>query len=121
MADPIYLDHAATTPVRAEGAEDAAAQVGDVELEAGGAQPGPVQGTAADLGGLDAGTYTLIDYFLKTGLVSNLTLGTQPSGFNYSLVENIANSSIDLLVIPASQALYRHCQLIGREPRVGRA
>jgi autotransporter-associated beta strand protein len=52
-----------------------------------------------DAGGLAAGTYTLIDYSGNlSGGVGLMTLGTQPAGFSYSLVNNPGNSSIDLHV-----------------------
>jgi fibronectin-binding autotransporter adhesin len=53
-------------------------------------------------GGLGAGTYTLIDYVgTLMGSFSNLTLGTQPTGFTYSLVNNTSNTSIDISVAAA--------------------
>ncbi len=56
----------------------------------------------SDAGGLGAGTYTILDYAgALGGSFSNLTLGTQPAGFNYSLVNNVGNTSIDLSVAPA--------------------
>src|SRR5439155_9641478 len=52
-----------------------------------------------DTGGLDVGTYTLIDYSgTLLGSLSNLTLGPTPGGFVYSLVDNAGNTSIDLTV-----------------------
>jgi autotransporter-associated beta strand protein len=52
-------------------------------------------------GGLAAGTYTLIDYVgtpLGNATVDLLTLGAQPAGFTYDLVDNAGNTSVDLLV-----------------------
>lgn len=54
-------------------------------------------------GGMTAGTYTLINYVGSfSGTLSNLSLGTQPDGFDYSLVDNMTNTSIDLLVTSTS-------------------
>jgi autotransporter-associated beta strand protein len=58
--------------------------------------------TIANLGGMAAGTYTLIDY-AGTALasLSNFNLSaTTLGGFSISLVNNQANTSIDLSVIP---------------------
>jgi hypothetical protein len=53
----------------------------------------------SDAGGLAAGTYKLIDYAgALGGAFANLTLGTQPSGFTFQLVDNQAGTSVDLLV-----------------------
>ena len=50
-------------------------------------------------GGLASGTYMLVDYSGNlSGGVGLMTLGTQPAGFSYSLVNNPGNSSIDLHV-----------------------
>jgi autotransporter-associated beta strand protein len=51
-----------------------------------------------DLGGVDAGTYTLINYGILSGNVANLgaPIGG-PAGFNYELADS--GSSIDLLVL----------------------
>jgi fibronectin-binding autotransporter adhesin len=56
--------------------------------------------TLADVGGLATGTYTLIDYAgTLGGSVANLGTPTGgPAGFIYSLVNNAANTSIDLHV-----------------------
>jgi autotransporter-associated beta strand protein len=55
----------------------------------------------ANVGGMTFGTYTLIDYSgTLNGSFSNLALGTAPAGFNYSLVNNASNKSIDLFVTP---------------------
>jgi hypothetical protein len=52
-----------------------------------------------DIGGLAVGTYTLIDYVgTLGGAVGNLGFGTQPAGFTFLLVNNMANTSIDLQV-----------------------
>jgi autotransporter-associated beta strand protein len=52
-----------------------------------------------DVGGLASGTYTLIDYAgTLGGGVGNMTLGTQPVGFGFALVNNPGNTSIDLQV-----------------------
>jgi autotransporter-associated beta strand protein len=52
-----------------------------------------------DAGGLASGTYVLIDYSGSlSGGVGLMTLGTQPAGFSYSLVNNPGNSSVDLHV-----------------------
>jgi len=53
----------------------------------------------ANIGSMTSGTYKLIDYLgALTGSVSNIALGSTPSGFNFSLINNIAATSIDLLV-----------------------
>jgi fibronectin-binding autotransporter adhesin len=50
-------------------------------------------------GGLAAGTYKLLDYTgTLGGAFANLALGTQPAGFTFALVDNAANTSIDLSV-----------------------
>jgi autotransporter-associated beta strand protein len=50
-------------------------------------------------GGMTAGTYTLVNYAeALNGNLSNISFGTTPSGFTYSLVNNAANTSIDLIV-----------------------
>ena len=50
-------------------------------------------------GAMTGGTYKLIDYSGSlNGNVSNITLGAQPAGFTYSLVNNTSNTSIDLVV-----------------------
>jgi fibronectin-binding autotransporter adhesin len=47
-------------------------------------------------------TYTLIDYAgTLGGSVSNIALGTTPAGFDYQLIDNTSNTSIDLLVTAA--------------------
>ncbi len=52
-----------------------------------------------NLGTITPGTYALIDYFgTLNGSVSNIAFGTTPSGFNFSLANNAATSSIDLTV-----------------------
>jgi autotransporter-associated beta strand protein len=52
------------------------------------------------LSGFGVGTYTLLDYATSlTGSFSNLVLATSPpSGFNWQLINNTANTSIDLQV-----------------------
>jgi hypothetical protein len=62
-------------------------------------------GTAATLnlvnaGGMTAGTYPIIDYTgtLTGNPLTALTLGTQPSGFSFALINNTGNTSIDLQV-----------------------
>jgi hypothetical protein len=67
----------------------------------------PASGTVtvnlANASGMGAGTFTLIDYAgTLSGNFSTLTLGTQPSGFTYSLINNTANTSIDLQVTSAA-------------------
>jgi hypothetical protein len=50
-----------------------------------------------DIGGLAVGNYTLIDYTgTLVGSATNLTLGTTPAGFNFSIVDS--GSTIDLMV-----------------------
>jgi fibronectin-binding autotransporter adhesin len=50
-------------------------------------------------GAMTAGTYTLFNYEASFGgALSNLTLGTQPAGFSYLLVNNMTATSIDLMV-----------------------
>jgi autotransporter-associated beta strand protein len=54
-----------------------------------------------DAGSMTGGTYTLINYAgTLGGSLSNITLGTTPAGFTYSLVNNMANTTIDLVVTP---------------------
>ncbi|HVT26909.1 MAG TPA: autotransporter-associated beta strand repeat-containing protein [Lacipirellulaceae bacterium] len=56
-----------------------------------------------DAGGLAAGTYTLIDYAgTLMGDVANLGTPTGPAGFAFSLMNNVAGTSVDL-VVTASQ------------------
>jgi len=55
-------------------------------------------------GGLSNGTYKLIDYngtALSGASFANLTLGTQPAGFTFALVNNTAGTSVDLSVTGA--------------------
>ena len=53
-------------------------------------------------GGLANGTYKLIDYVgSHSGAFANLVLGTQPAGFTFALVDNLAGTSIDLSVTGA--------------------
>ena len=49
---------------------------------------------------MSAGTYPIIDYTgtLTGDPLTGLTLGTQPSGFTFSLINNTGNTSIDLQV-----------------------
>jgi hypothetical protein len=50
-------------------------------------------------GAMTGGTYKLIDYNgALSGNVSGISIGTAPAGFNYSVVNNAANTSIDLVV-----------------------
>lgn len=52
-----------------------------------------------DAGGLDLGTYTLMDYEgILGGDVANLSVATAPAGFSYSLFNNASSTSIDLAV-----------------------
>ena len=49
--------------------------------------------------GFGIGEYRLLDYTNSfTGSPSNLTLGTAPSGFIYSFIDNPATTSIDVVV-----------------------
>jgi len=53
-----------------------------------------------NLGGLAAGTYTLIDYAgALTGTVDSILFGTVPAGFGYDLIDT--GSVINLSVVPA--------------------
>ena len=53
-------------------------------------------------GTMTGGVYKLIDYNgTLNGSLSNITLGTTPAGFTYSLVNNTPNTSIDLIVTMA--------------------
>jgi autotransporter-associated beta strand protein len=57
-----------------------------------------------NFGGLAGGTYRLVEYAgtaLGDATVDLLTLGLQPAGFTYDLVDNATNLSIDLVVTPA--------------------
>jgi hypothetical protein len=50
-------------------------------------------------GNMTAGTFMLIDYNgTLGGSVNNITLGSTPSDFTYSLIHNTSNTSIDLVV-----------------------
>jgi autotransporter-associated beta strand protein len=50
-------------------------------------------------GTMTGGVYKLIDYSgTLSGSLSNITFGTTPAGFTYNLVNNAANTSIDLVV-----------------------
>ncbi len=50
-------------------------------------------------GSMTTGNYMLIDYSGSlNGNVNSIALGTKPAGFSYSLVNNVSNKSIDLLV-----------------------
>jgi fibronectin-binding autotransporter adhesin len=52
-----------------------------------------------NLGNMTVGTYTIIDYnSTMSGSISNLSFGTVPVGFSYSLNNNTTNKSIDLIV-----------------------
>jgi autotransporter-associated beta strand protein len=52
-----------------------------------------------DAAGMTGGFYTLIDYAgTFNGSMSNISLGTVPSGFSYSLTNDTANTSIKLEV-----------------------
>jgi autotransporter-associated beta strand protein len=77
------------------GAHDLVNVTGGVNLPAS----GTVTVNIANLGGMAAGTYPLVDYTgALTGAFSTLTLGTQPAGFTYSFVNNAGNTSIDLQI-----------------------
>ncbi|HEX4414692.1 MAG TPA: autotransporter-associated beta strand repeat-containing protein, partial [Lacipirellulaceae bacterium] len=53
----------------------------------------------ANLGTVTPGTYTIIDYAgTLNGSATNLTLGSTPAGYSFSVANNPANSSIDLTV-----------------------
>jgi fibronectin-binding autotransporter adhesin len=55
-----------------------------------------------DAGAMTDGTYTLFDYAgTLGGSVANITFGTTPGGFDFQLVDNVANTSIDLVVTAA--------------------
>jgi hypothetical protein len=70
----------------------------DVNLPA----TGQVTVNLTNAGGMGAGTIPLIDYTgTLNGSFSTLALGTQPSGFTYSLINNTANTSIDLQITAA--------------------
>jgi fibronectin-binding autotransporter adhesin len=52
-----------------------------------------------DVGGMTGGIYTLIDYAgIFNGSMSNITFGTVPSGFSYSLIHDTVSTSIQLEV-----------------------
>lgn len=52
-------------------------------------------------GSMTGGTYTLLDYVgTFTGSVSSLAFGVVPSGYSYSLIDNTAATTIDLVVTP---------------------
>ncbi len=53
----------------------------------------------ANAGSMTGGIYTLIDYTgTFSGSISNITFGTVPSGFSYSLINDAASTSIQLEV-----------------------
>ncbi|HVT27765.1 MAG TPA: autotransporter-associated beta strand repeat-containing protein [Lacipirellulaceae bacterium] len=53
------------------------------------------------LSGFAAGEYPILDYTgTFTGTPASLTIGTAPAGYSYSFVNNQANTSIDLVVVP---------------------
>ena len=53
------------------------------------------------LSGFGAGEYPILDYTGSfSGQPTNLTIGTAPSGYSYSFVNNAMNTSIDLVVVP---------------------
>jgi hypothetical protein len=55
----------------------------------------------SNAGSMKAGTYTLIDYLgTFSGSIDNMSIGSVPSGFRYSLVNNMPATSIDLVVSP---------------------
>jgi len=63
-----------------------------------------------NLGNMTVGTYTLIDYnSTMSGSINNLSLGTVPAGFNYSLNNNTANKSIELIVSVPEPATWVLC------------
>jgi fibronectin-binding autotransporter adhesin len=66
-----------------------------------------------NLGNMTVGTYTLIDYVGSsfTGSLSNLSLGTVPAGFNYSLNNNTTNRSIELIVSVPEPATWVLCAM----------
>ena len=47
-------------------------------------------------GGIETAPYTLIDYATQAGSFSSLTLAAQPTGYTCQLVDNAANTSVDL-------------------------
>jgi autotransporter-associated beta strand protein len=52
-----------------------------------------------NLGNMTVGTYILIDYTGNmSGSINNLSFGTVPAGFSYSLNNNTSNKSIELIV-----------------------
>jgi fibronectin-binding autotransporter adhesin len=52
-----------------------------------------------DLGGLTAGTFTLVDYAgTPLSNLNNFQVGSMPLGFGFSLVNNTANTSVDVAV-----------------------
>ncbi len=62
-----------------------------------------------DAGGLATGTYQLIDYAgTLMGDVANLGTPTGPAGFTYSLVNNVAGTSVDLMVSAGLLGDYNH-------------
>jgi fibronectin-binding autotransporter adhesin len=65
-----------------------------------------------NLGNMTVGTYTLIDYnSTMSGSVNNLSFGTVPAGFNYSLNNNTTNRSIDLIVSVPEPATWVLCAM----------
>jgi autotransporter-associated beta strand protein len=56
------------------------------------------------LAGFGAGEYRLLDYdTFFNGSVANLSIGSAPSGFTYSFIDNTATTSVDLLVSPVPE------------------
>lgn len=66
-----------------------------------------------NLGNMTVGTYTLIDYTFSSfsGSINNLSLGTVPAGFSYSLNNNTTNRSIDLIVSVPEPATWVLCAM----------
>jgi fibronectin-binding autotransporter adhesin len=78
------------------------------------------------LAGFGVGQYPLLDYTSSfTGAVSNLGIGTAPPGFLYSMINNPAATSVDLVVItPEPTATVGAIAVFGlliarRRPRAG--
>jgi len=64
------------------------------------------------LTGFGIGHYTLLDYTTSfTGSASNLSIGSAPSGFTYSFIDNPTATSIDLVVVPEPAIFSLTCGL----------
>lgn len=52
-----------------------------------------------DIGGMQTGAYTVLDYATQSGNITGYSVRTAPSGYRYQLSHDVANTSIDLKVL----------------------